>query len=160
MPPRWALGYGLCEYGFLHLLGQVDPIPRAEGHCPPMVDICQTSASQRSLSGPRRVSVGDAPGPGRINPLNLLNLINLRYFYSGSDSGCLLLRGGPSPARSQSTCPSISRPPSGAPACELFPIRHSPVGGGERSREKGITSGQPPARLRVSGTNVGSGLEC
>ena len=71
----------------------------------------------------------------------------------------LVPRGGSSSAWPQSTCPSISRPPSGTPACELFPIRHSPVGGGDRSREKGITAGLPAARLRVSGTSVGSGLE-
>ena len=67
-------------------------------------------------------------------------------------------RCGSSSAWPQSTCRSISRPPSGTPA-ESSSTRYSPVGGGDRSREKGITAGLPAARLRVSGTNVGSGLE-
>ena len=70
----------------------------------------------------------------------------------------LVQRDGSSSAWPQSTCRSISRPPSGTPA-ESSSTRYSPVGGGDRSREKGITAGLPAARLRVSGTNVGSGLE-
>ena len=33
------IGDGCCEYGFLHTLGRVHPMTRAEGHCPPKVDL-------------------------------------------------------------------------------------------------------------------------